>query len=1256
MLNILQGIIDPSKIGGHTIEDVNIRADKATISQDGKILTINLALNFVLPYETIDLFKRKLIGQLEGVESVKLTITYENLIQSIEEALPNYIQHMIVIVNGEYASATKTIYPEKFQFDGDSLTIKAVGETAVGVLNGDVASLFERLLERDMKLRCRVHFVNYEEAYSEAGKAIEDKARKAEELQKKAIEEASKAPKLTQAASPIPPGASYVNGQKPFRGKRRDRYTPVNGDVIMGTAIRGAVVPIGDVTSESGVVIIEGELFNKDSRTTKSDSKLVSLYITDKKTSICVKAFTVEQKWDDINEYFGKGDGIRVKGHAQWDRFDNCVSIMADSIEKMEKKERMDTYPEKRVELHAHTKMSAMDGFNDTARMVKTAEKWGHKAVAITDHGVVQAFPDASHACKDIKILYGCEGYLLEDKDLIDKDGNINYKGRGTNHVIIFAKNKVGLKNLYKLVSYSHLKYFYKRPRIPKSVLTEHREGLIVGSACEAGELYRAIIGGADDAEIKRLVDFYDYLEIQPLINNRFMIKNGTVKDEEELKNINRKIVALGEQYNKPVVATCDTHYFDNEEALYRRILMAGQGFKDVDGDEGLYFRTTNEMMEEFMYLGEEKAYEVVIKNTNLIADWIEQMEPVPEGRFPPVINGAEEDLRKACEERAADMYGSPLPEPIRERLDIELNSIIDNGYAVMYRSAELLVKKSLSDGYLVGSRGSVGSSFAATMSGITEVNPLAPHYLCPKCKNLEWGDEIEYDCGVDMPDKECPKCGTKYKKEGFKIPFQTFLGFNADKEPDIDLNFAGEYQGHAQKYVEEIFGAKNVFKAGTIGTIKDKTAFGYVAKYYEERGITVNKFEMDRLASCCEGVRRTSGQHPGGVVIVPRDHEIYEFCPVQHPANDVKSDIITTHFDYHSIDKNLLKLDILGHDAPSMIRQLQDLTGVSPDNVPIKDDKVMTIFIGTEGLDIKEPDYMFEHGSFGIPEFGTKFVRQMLDDIHPTSFEELVRISGLSHGTDVWLGNAQDLIRAGTTTMREAIATRDDIMNYLRKKGLPDGDAFWIMEHVRKGKGLTEDEESLMIEHDVPEWYIESCKKIKYMFPRAHAVAYTMMSARIAFYKVYYPTGFYAVYFTAKVANFDEKVMLGGKTSVEDKYKEILAKGKDATKKEEDDLPVLEVAIEMYARGYEFTPARLGLSDATKFKTYEGKVLLPFVAITGMGEGAAKSFAAGYEERPYETIEDVSDRGKVNKSAIEELREHGVLEGLPETAQISFF
>ncbi len=1046
-----------------------------------------------------------------------------------------------------------------------------------------------------------------------------------------------------------------VKGREvPLNGDSGNRKNaPVQDNVIMGKPIKGEPVSISSIGSESGGVIIEGEIFGKDSRTVTKDRKLASLFVTDKRASICVKAFLMNEKWNHIAENLPDGTHVKIKGKAQWDRFDNSVTVMADSIERADKRERTDTYPKKRVELHCHTKMSAMDGLNETAALVKTAEKWGHKAIAITDHGVVQAFPDAAQAAENIKIIYGCEGYLVNDFPNDSPEG-LDYKSNPSYHIIILARNREGLANLYRLVSLSHLNYFYKKPRIPRSVLEKYRGGLILGSACEAGEVYRAIRKGLSDDKIKETASFYDYLEIQPLVNNRFMMEDGTVENEEDLKDINRYIISIADQLGKPVAATCDSHYFNEEDALYRRIIMAGQGYKDVEGDEGLYFRTTDEMMEEFSYLGEETARRVVIDNTGLIADMIEPMKPVPEGRFPPEIDEAEEDLRKACEERAAAMYGSPLPEEIRARLDRELNAIIDNGYAVMYRSAEMLVKKSMEDGFLVGSRGSVGSSFVATMSGITEVNPLPPHYLCPECRNLEWGDASEYDCGVDMPAKECPKCGSKYDREGFKIPFETFLGFDANKEPDIDLNFAGEYQATAQKYVEDIFGTGNVFKAGTIGTVKGKTAFGFVAKYCEERGIKVNKTELDRLSMSCEGVKRTTGQHPGGVIIVPDGHEIYEFCPVQRPANDMNSDIITTHFDYHSIDQNLLKLDILGHDAPSMIKHLQDMTGVDPLTVPINDPKVLSIFTGISELGIRDPDYPAAHGSYGIPEFGTNFVRQMLDDVKPTTVEELIRISGFSHGTDVWLGNARELIVNNVATMKEAIATRDDIMNYLRQKGLTNGDAFTIMERVRRGRGLTKEQTTIMEENNVPGWYIDSCNKIKYMFPRAHAVAYVMMSNRIAYYKVYHPAEFYAAFLTAKVTNFNADVMLAGPKAIADKLRELAIS--DTSKKEDDDIAVLEIGRELYARGIEMMPPKLGISDSLKFGVHDGKVILPFVALNGIGGGAAKAFVSAYNERPYETVEDVSERGRINKSALEELRKHGVLEGLPEFAQISFF
>ena len=1041
--------------------------------------------------------------------------------------------------------------------------------------------------------------------------------------------------------------------------RRRQKYEPVKDNLIMGKPFEGTAMDMALLTPDSGTVIVEGILFKKDSRTIKNDRRLVTLLLTDKKTSVCVKAFVVPQKWDDIDNYLENGDFIRVRGEAQWDTFENVLVIMGKDIEKGTLPKREDRSERKRVELHAHTKMSRMDGLNEISDMVRIHGQWGFPAMAITDHGVVQAFPDAAKAAEkypDMKIIYGMEGYVFEDRDYRNEDGTIEYKKPPTNHIILLAQNQTGLKNLYKLVSLSHLEYFYKRPRLPKSVIAQYREGIIIGSACEAGEVFRAVVQNLPEQELEEIASFYDYLEIQPLTNNQFMIENGTVESREELRNFNRKVVDLADKLGKPVVATTDSHYSEPEDALYRNILMAGQGYGD-EGGQGLYLRTTEEMLEEFSYLGKETAERVVIDNPNLIADKIERLRPVPEGKFPPKIENADTKLREKCMERAHSIYGDPLPLEIAERLEAELVPIIREGYAVMYIAAEMLVQKSLSDGYLVGSRGSVGSSFAATMAGITEVNPLPPHYICPNCRNLEWGDQNEYDCGVDMPEKNCPVCGTKYRQDGFTIPFQTFLGFEADKEPDIDLNFAGEYQPVAHKYVDEIFGSKNVFKAGTIGTVASKTAYGFVMKYYEERQLPLNKFEADRLAQRCTGVKRTTSQHPGGIIIVPDDHEIYEFCPVQYPADDMKSGIVTTHFDYHSIDQNLLKLDILGHDVPSIIRHLQDMTGLDPiHDVPLKDEKVNSIFTGIEALEIKDSDYRFVHGSYGIPEFGTRFTRQMLDDTHPTRFADLVRISGFSHGTDVWLNNAQEFIRSGQATMKDAISTRDDIMNYLILKGLPKKKAFTIMEKVRKGKGVAQEDADLMAEHNVPEWYIESCRRIKYMFPRAHAVAYVMMSYRVAYFKVYYPAEFYAAYFTMKVSEFDADTILRGKLAVLEKMDALTAKGKNMTKKEEDEVTVLEVAYEMYARGYEFSDAILGESQALRFMVKDGKVLLPYVALNGVGEQAARQFYEEYEKKPYETIEEAQGRAGLNKTVVETFKAHKIFQGLPETDQLSLF
>lgn len=1265
MKQLFEDAIKIDKIGNYDRENLRFEIAKAKLSGDKLVLNIPVKLNFIIPYDEHLKIKAIIKNKLPGIADVKLSYEYEDIMLSREDCVRLAIPHIIEEINGSYAAVTKTIRTDEYSLRGSVLSIMALGEKAVDKLNCDVAPIFERLFKEHFALELSVAFKNLDDAYI---KAQEEKGKKeAEEARRMEREAASqRAAAARNESTGVENAAGTANTGVGARGERaaggwqrRNRYEPVKGNIIMGKAITGEAVDMSAITADSGTVTVEGILFRKDSRTIKNDRRLATLLLTDKKTSICVKMFVMPQKWEDIDIHLKEGDFVRIRGEAQWDTYENVLVIMGSDIEKGLLIKRSDTCERKRVELHAHTKMSQMDGLNEIKDMVRIHGEWGFPAMAITDHGVVQAFPEAAKEAEkfpDMKIIYGMEGYVFDDRDCINEDGSINYKKNPTNHIILLAQNKTGLKNLYKLVSLSHTEYFYKRPRLPKSVLAAHRDGIIIGSACEAGEVFRAVTGNKSQEEIEEIASFYDYLEIQPLTNNRFMIENGTVESEEDLRDFNRRIVALGEKLGKLVVATTDSHYSEPEDALYRNILMAGQGYGD-EGGQGLYLRTTDEMLEEFSYLGEAKAEEVVIDNTNKIADMIEKIKPVPDGKFPPNIKNAAEMLRKRCMEKAHRIYGDPLPKEISERLEAELVPIIREGYAVMYIAAVMLVEKSLADGYLVGSRGSVGSSFAATMAGITEVNPLPPHYICPNCKHLEWGDEKEYDCGVDMPEKMCPECGTKYKQDGFTIPFQTFLGFEADKEPDIDLNFAGEYQPVAHKYVDEIFGSKNVFKAGTISTVAAKTAYGFVMKYYEERQLPINKFEADRLAKMCEGVKRTTSQHPGGIIIVPDDHEIYEFCPVQYPANKVNSGIITTHFDYHSIDQNLLKLDILGHDVPSIIRHLQDMTGLDPINdVPLKDDKVNSIFAGTEALNIKDPEYRFIHGSYGIPEFGTKFTRQMLDDTHPTRFADFVRISGFSHGTDVWINNAQDFIRSGEATIKDAISTRDDIMNYLILKGLPKKKAFTIMEKVRKGKGVTEEDAELMAENDVPEWYIESCRRIKYMFPRAHAVAYVMMSYRVAYFKVYYPVEFYAAYFTTKVSDFDADVMLRGKQAILEKMDALTAKGKNMTKKEEDEVTALEVAYEMHARGYEFMDAVLGESQAMRFMVKDGKVLLPYVALPGVGEQAARQFYEAYIEKPYETIEEAQNRSGINESVTETFKAHGIFKGLPETDQLSLF
>lgn len=1063
-------------------------------------------------------------------------------------------------------------------------------------------------------------------------------------------------------AAPQVSNGSKANGGYSYKGgASKKKEPPISGNLVLGKAINEQAMPISEIDSDIGTVVVEGQIFKKQTKGLKNGKWLINYLITDLTESASVKAIVTGKKCEEIDQFLKEGHRIKVRGKVEHDKFEEADVIRVKDIVKIEIEEKADNAPVKRVELHAHTKMSAMDGLADVEELLARASAFGHKAIAITDHGVVQAFPDAANYAQgkklDIKVIYGLEGYLVDDMEE-GPNAEFDFKSAKNYHIIILVKNQKGLENLYKLVSISHLEYFYRRPRILKSILMEHSEGLIIGSACEAGQLYQGLLDGLDEERLAEIIELYDYLEVQPLVNNNFLIENGRAGSLDELKNINRKIVDLGKKYNKPVVATCDVHYIKDRESLYRKIIMAGQGYKDAENGEGLYFRTTDEMLKEFSYLGDQTAKEIVIDNTNIIADSIERVAPVPAESFRPDIPDSDKKLREGCREKAEEVYGSPLPEIVSTRLERELDAIIGNGYAVLYISAEILVKKSLENGYIVGSRGSVGSSFAATMAGITEVNPLPPHYICvnPECKNSEFVVEGNFDCGIDLPDKTCPKCGNNYKRDGFNIPFETFMGFKGNKEPDIDLNFAGEYQSTAHKHVEEIFGEENVFRAGTIGKIAGKTAYGFVKKYFEEKGVRPSKWEIERLTIKCTGVRRTTGQHPGGIVILPRGHEIFEFCPIQKPANDVKSTIITTHYDYHSIDRNLLKLDILGHDVPSMLRMLKDYTGVDPLTVPLKDDKVDSIFNGTKTLEIKEEKYSLRHGTYGIPEFGTFFVRQMLDDIGPKFFSDLIRISGLSHGTDVWINNAQDIIREGEAIFQDVICTRDDIMNGLIAKGLPAETAFNIMEKVRKGKGVSDDEVKIMKENDVPPWYIDSCQKIGYMFPKAHAVAYVIMSYRIAYYKVYHPAAFYATFFSTKVADFNAEIILGGYNKISVRMREITEKGKFISQKEVDEMTVLEVALEMLARGYEFDGLDFEQSDASSFTIRNGKVLLPFRAIPGVGDTAAANLAYAVSNGPFLSVDDLRERAKLNKTALEGLRSMGVIMDLPETNQLTLF
>lgn len=1202
---------------------------KAEVDGVSGVLELYIKSNFVMPFDEIRNIKAGFIENIGEIHDVEFKFEFYDVKQGEEEIIREYLPYLFYKYSRHDSGVFSFIENEDISVTSDTVKINVVSKETSELLN----LRFKEKIGREFS---KVFGIEKDFIF---------------EVDKKEYENITKNNKEK----------NNVQTLKNSITDKISREKTETSDIILGKLITEASKDMTEsiTGTENKNTVVEGEVFSVDITEIKNGKAkgkyIVDFAITDGHTSLPSKCFIEKKDLDKIEAEISKGKYIKVRGKIAWDNFKNYNILNARSINKAKKKMREDNAEEKRVELHAHTKMSAMDGLSNTGDLIKTAIRWGHSAVAITDHGVVQAFPEAASAAgNDIKVIYGVEGYIFDDKE-----GKVAYndKNTKTNHIIILAKNKTGLVNLYRLVSWSHLNYFYKKPRIPKSVLSKYREGLVLGSACVAGEIYSGILNGDAEEELERKAEFYDYLEIQPLINNAFLLRNNENYTKETLIEFNRKIVKLGDELNKPVVATCDTHYINESDAIYRRVIQAGQGYKDIELGEGLYFRTTDEMLAEFDYLGE-RAKEIVIDNPNYIAKQIEKISPTMDGKYAPKIKDSEKTLKETCEKTAKELYGEPLPSEIRERLDKELNSIIGNQYAVMYISAKMLVDKSMSDGYLVGSRGSVGSSFAATMAGITEVNPLKPHYVCPKCKHFEWDMTGEYECGFDMPEKKCPECGELMRRDGHGIPFETFLGFEGDKEPDIDLNFAGEYQSTIHKYVERIFGKENCFKSGTISTVAGKTALAFVNEYYEDIGVRANRLEKERIADKCKGVKRTTGQHPGGIVILPEEYEIYEFCPVQRPANNKDSDIIITHFDYHSIDENLLKLDLLGHDAPSMIRHLEDITGIGPDEVPLSDKKTMGVFNGLKSLDIKNENYKFVHGTYGIPEFGTGFVRRMLDDIKPEQFGDLVRIAGLSHGTNVWDGNAQEYIKSGEADIKSVIATRDDIMSYLIQKGLPNSKAFKIMEAVRKGKGLKPDWEEDMKSHDVPSWYIDSCNKISYMFPRAHAAAYVMMSFRIAYFKVYYPAAFYASFLSTKIDDFNWDIIKKGLKQVENRIIYLEGKKNDQTigEKEKKELTVMELVYEMYSRGIEFEPPSLMKSADLKFGVEKDKVLVPFGALNGVGTIAAQTIAEARDEKSFDTVEDLQYRAKANKVVIAALRDNDILKGLPETAQISLF
>lgn len=1417
------------------------RVEKITARREARTLSVSLCPEQLISKREMYAAAADLEGSM-GLSGVELAPRYrpELLEEGYLDQLVQELQHRGALVNGFLEGASMTVEGEQVKIHlargGLELLLKA----------GSDRKLQEILFE-EFGRSYRVSFDGVTELAGYSDEFLQSARDKEQKLEQARRERAASAPPPLAGGGEAREGKTqaiaFDTGDLPF-----DKNSL---SVVVGKAIREKPVPLSEVNAESGKVVVWGDIFQVDSRESRDGSRVIlAIMFTDYTGSNVLKVIADKEKAKSY-EGLTKGKTVIVRGDVSYDKYDGEISIRPYDVCTVKKLETADTAAEKRVELHVHTKFSAMDGLASAADLVKRAISWGHRAIAITDHGVVQAFPEAAAAAegKDFKILYGVEDYFINDmipivtgssqapiegetivfdlettglsaaedriteigavrlsggrvterfntfvdpqrpippkitqltgitdemvkgapkeaealrqfydfcggeravlvahnapfdtgfvraaarrqrmeydfvsvdtvpicrklfpqlknhkldtvaahlkvgdfnhhracddanilaeiyKKLIEQMkeqgvGEINdintalsgtdYKNVRAYHQILIARNHTGLKNLYRLISKGHLEYYHKKPRIPKSELVRYREGLLVGSACEAGELFQAVVQGKSWGELCSIAKFYDFLEIQPLRNNMFMIRNGTARDEETLRGYNRTIVRLGETLHIPVVATCDVHILDEKDNIFRQILMAGMGFKDTDEQAPLYLRTTDEMLREFAYLGEKKAYEVVVENTNRIADMVEPgIQPFPTGTYTPTIEGAEEDLQRITWGRAREMYGDPLPEIVEKRLDRELGSIIKHGFSVLYMIAQKLIAKSEENGYLVGSRGSVGSSFVATMAGISEVNPLAPHYVCPQCRHSEFFTDGSVGSGFDLPEKNCPVCGTKYRQDGHDIPFETFLGFDGDKAPDIDLNFSGEYQSSAHRYTEELFGLTHVFKAGTISTVAEKTAFGFVKKYLEEKGRVVHKAEEQRLAIGCSGVKRTTGQHPGGMVVVPGTYDVYDFTPVQHPADDASSGMMTTHFDFHSLHDTILKLDILGHDVPTMYKHLEDLTGVKIDQVPMSDRRVFSLFTSPRELGVTEEDIGCNTGSLTLPEMGTNFVRQMLQDAQPQNFSDLLQISGLSHGTDVWLGNAQDLIKSGTCTIKDVIGTRDSIMVYLMHKGLEPKMAFKIMEITRKGKAqklLTDEHKDAMKEHGVPQWYLDSCLKIKYMFPKAHAAAYVIAAIRLGWYKIYYPLEYYATYFTVRGEDFDAEAAIRGRSTVRMRMDSLKAKGMERTAKEEEQYVNLQTINEMLARGYEFLPVDLFRSHAVRYLPEDGKLRLPFSALKGLGAAAATSLQEAAAQGAYISKDEVLTRAGVSKSVLEILDQAGALEGLPDSSQMTLF